>query len=380
MSLYRYNYPTAVVYGVGARREIAGRLQQLGAKRPLVVGDRGVAQLPFFGEIVQLLQAAGLEAGTFTEVWGNPVKSQVSAGVEAYKAHGADSIVALGGGAAMDVAKVIGLMATHPGDLFDYEDGKPDALPVNNPLPPCVAVPTTAGTGSEVGRSSVVSDDVTHVKKIIFDPKMLPNVAVVDPELTVGLPAAITAATGIDALTHNVEAFLAQGFHPLADGIALQGIRMVAAYLPACVEHPGDLEARGQMLLASLMGATAFQKGLGVTHSCAHALSTVVDMHHGLANALMMPACMRFNAEVAPERFALMAQAAGLEVADAAHFIAWLEALNARLGIPASLSAAGVEESHLEALVEIAVNDVCHPSNPRPVSREDFVALFRAAL
>ncbi len=380
MSLYRYNYPTAVVYGVGARREIAGRLQQLGAKRPLVVGDRGVAQLPFFGEIVGLLQAAGLEAGTFTEVWGNPVKSQVSAGVEAYKAHGADSIVALGGGAAMDVAKVIGLMATHPGDLFDYEDGKPDALPVNNPLPPCVAVPTTAGTGSEVGRSSVVSDDVTHVKKIIFDPKMLPNVAVVDPELTVGLPAAITAATGIDALTHNVEAFLARGFHPLADGIALQGIRMVAAYLPACVEHPGDLEARGQMLLASLMGATAFQKGLGVTHSCAHALSTVVDMHHGLANALMMPACMRFNAEVAPERFALMAQAAGLEVADAAHFIAWLEALNARLGIPASLSAAGVEASHLEALVEIAVNDVCHPSNPRPVSREDFVALFQAAL
>jgi len=380
MTLSTFNFPTAIVYGPGARQQVPSRLAALGVRRPLLVTDRGVAALDIFADVKGMLEAAGLAVASFSEIWGNPVESQVIEGVAAYKAHDADGIVALGGGAAIDVAKVIGLMATHPGDLFDYEDGKPDALPVNNALPPCIAIATTAGTGSEVGRSSVVSDDVSKIKKIIFDPQMLPRVAVLDAELTVGLPAGITAATGIDALTHNVEAYLAKGFHPICDGIALEGIRLVSRNLEKAVRTPGDLEARGQMLLASTMGATAFQKGLGVNHSCAHALSTVVDMHHGLANALMLPACMAFNAVAVPDRFAEMAHAAGCVERNADAFIAWLKYLNRAVGIPSSLGECGVKASDIDRLVEVAIHDVCHPSNPRPVTVADLRALFEAAL
>jgi alcohol dehydrogenase class IV len=322
------------------------------------------------------------------------VKSQVLAGVEAYRAHGADSIVGLGGGAALDVAKAIALMVNHPGDLFDYEDEKPGASPIDREIPYWVSVPTTAGTGSEVGRSTVVSDDESHVKKIIFSPRLLAARVFADPELTLELPAAVTAATGMDALTHLVESYLARGVQPLCDGIALEGVKLVARSLPAAVSFarrieageralrndPAHLSARGDMLNAALMGGVAFQKGLGVTHSLAHALSTVCDLHHGLANGIAIPYAMRFNRESSAGRLADLAHAASAERRDADGFIAWLERLRAEIGIPETLSAVGVSSEHLPKLVDIASGDACHPSNPRTVSRADFEKLFGSAL
>ncbi|MBW4653024.1 MAG: iron-containing alcohol dehydrogenase [Kaiparowitsia implicata GSE-PSE-MK54-09C] len=390
--LHTYSFPTAIVFGAGARWQLSGAVAQVGMQRPLVVSDRAVAQLPWFKPILESL--AALPVASFSEVWGNPVGSQVKAGLAAYRDHQADGIVAIGGGAPMDVAKAIALMAHHPGHLFEYEDGNPNGRPVNQPIPPIVAIPTTAGTGSEVGRSAVISDDETHAKKIMFDPRLLPQQVLADPELLLGLPAAITAATGMDALTHLIEAYLAQGFHPLCDGIALEGMRLVAAHLSDCVAFAerlaagesfsaeaaaAHLTARGGMLNASMMGAIAFQKGLGVTHSCAHALSTVCDTHHGLANAVMLPAAMRFNLPAAPERFLQMARVVMPEATRGEQFIDWIIALGDRIGIPPSLTALDVPSESIDRLVDVALHDECHLLNPHPVSSADFGAIYRDA-
>ncbi len=381
--IVRYSFPTAVRFGAGARHMLPAVLSEAAVRRPLFVTDRGVAELPWFAELVASV-AGDHATATFSGVWGNPVVSQVDAGAVAARTHDADAIVAVGGGAALDVAKAIALMQRHPGHLFDYEDGKPDARPVDQPLPYLVALPTTAGTGSEVGRSAVVSDDATHAKKIIFDPRLLARVVLADPELTLGLPAALTAATGVDALTHLVEAFLARGHHPMCDGIALEGVRLVAEHLEDAVRFAAEggdpaahLAARTGMLDASMMGAVAFQKGLGVNHSCAHALSTVCDTHHGRANALMLPTCMRFNLSAVPERFERLAATVG--AADGPGFIAWIEALLERVGLAVSLDAEGVPRAALDRLVIVALADGCHPSNPRPVSAQDLRALFTEA-
>lgn len=376
---HRFSFPTTIHYGAGVRSMLADNLKAAGVSRPLVVTDKGIAALPLLGEITGALGGAGLAAEVFSGIWGNPVKSQVEAGVAAFRAHKADGIVGLGGGAALDVAKAIALLATHPGDLFDYEDDKPGARPIDKDVPYWVAVPTTAGTGSEVGRSSVVSDDATHIKKIIFSPKLLAKAVFADPELTVGLPPAMTAATGMDALTHCVEAFLAKDYHPICDGIALEGLRLAAESLVTAYEKPNDLEARGAMLMASMMGAIAFQKGLGLTHSCAHALGTVADMHHGLANGIMIDHALAFNAEVSADRFRRMAQTVGLADPGAKSFLAWLGDLKKKVGVPARLRDAKIDESQLDKLVEIATADGCHPNNPKPVTRSDFAAIFRAA-
>jgi alcohol dehydrogenase class IV len=352
-------------------------LQQAGARRPLLVTDKGVVDLPWWREF----EVDG--TATFSEIWGNPVKSQVTAGVKAAKAHNADAIVAVGGGAATDVAKAIALMLHHPGDLFDYEDGKPDARAVDQEIPYLVALPTTAGTGSEVGRSAVVSDDSTHVKKIIFSARLLPNQVLADPELTVGLPPSITAATGMDAITHLMEAYLAKGENPLCDGIALEGLYLASQSLADCVAYaaqkdpgsPDHLDKRKMMLNASMMGAIAFQKGLGVTHSMAHALSTVCDLHHGLANGILVPICMKFNQEVVPNRFDRMAQIVGVP-----DIPTWLAGLNTTIGIPRTLSAVGVDATHIDDLVKIALVDGCHLCNPRTVSEEQFRSLFEEAI
>src|SRR5439155_11256989 len=275
--------------------------------------DKGLAALPLPGEVMDGLREAGLEPATFADVAGNPVGSQVEAGVAAYRAHRADAIVGLGGGAALDVAKAVAVMAVHPGTLFEYEDGKPGARPIDREVPCWVALPTTAGTGSEVGRSAVISDDTTHVKKIVFSPRLLARAVFADPEVTLGLPARVTAATGMDALTHCIEAFLARDYHPICDGIALEGLRLAARALPRCVETPQDIQARSDMMMASMMGAIAFQKGLGLVHSCAHALSTVADLHHGFANGVMIDRALRFNLESSARKFERMAQAVGLE-------------------------------------------------------------------
>jgi len=394
MTIHQYNFPTRIQFGPGAAKLIGPALKEAGKKRPLIVTDRGLAPLSPVTDTSARLASEGLATAVFEGVWGNPVKSQVTAGVAAYREHGADAIVGLGGGAAIDVAKAILVMVHHPGDLFDYEDEKPGALPIDREIPYWVSVPTTAGTGSEVGRSTVISDDTTHVKKIIFSPRLLAARAFLDPELTLGLPAAVTAATGMDALTHLVEAYLAKGFQPLCDGIALSGVRLVAEGLGPAVElaariEQGEralltsvehLEARGKMLNAATMGGVAFQKGLGVTHSLAHALSTVCDLHHGLANGIAIPYAMAFNASVAGDRLSDLARMVGAKDASAAGFIAWLEALRQRIGIPNTLRAVGVRDEHLERLVSIAVADACHPNNPRPVTEADFQSLFRQAL
>ena len=370
-----FNYPTRMIFGPGTRAQLGDMLKSRGKQRPLIVTDRGIANLPFLQEIVDILKGAGLAPAVYSEIFGNPDKPQVTNGVDAYRAHNADSFIILGGGAALDVGKVIALMINHPGDVFDYEDGNPNMPPVDKDIPFNIAVPTTAGTGSEVGRSSVISDE-HHVKRIIFDPRMLPPLVVADPELTVGLPAGVTAATGVDALSHSVEAFLAKGYHPMADGIALEGIRLVKENLETAVKEPKNLVARGNMLMASSMGAAAFQKGLGVTHSCAHALSAVCDLHHGLAIAIMLPPCMRFNAVALPDRMKRLQAAVDTKLS----FDRWLEELNTRVGLPLRLSDAGVKAEHIPQLVEIAVKDVCHGCNVREVSAADFEALFREAL
>ena len=239
-----------------------------------------------------------------------------------------------------------------------------------------MALPTTAGTGSEVGRSAVISDEGTHVKKIVFSPRLLARAVFADPEVTLGLPAKVTAATGMDALTHCIEAYLAKDYHPICDGIALEGLRLAARALPRCVEAPGDLAARGDMMMASMMGAIAFQKGLGLVHSCAHALSTVADLHHGLANGVMIDRALRFNLESSAWKFERMAQAVGLEDATGEGFLGWLRELKARIGIPANLQAAGVDRAELDRLSLLAFQDTCHLNNPRPVRQDDFKRIY----
>ena len=378
MTIHRFAFPTTIHFGVGARSRIGSDLVEAGVARPLVVTDGGVSGLPFYAELVADLEAAGLDPATYDGVAGNPTIGQVTTGVDAYRAHGADGIVGVGGGAALDVAKAVGLMANHPGTLLDYEDEVPGSLPVG-PIPHFVAVPTTAGTGSEVGRSAVISDD-DHRKRIIFSPELLAKAVYADPELTVGLPPSITAATGMDALTHNVEAYLAKGYHPICDGIALEGVRLAAANLARAVADGTDLDARGGMLMSSMMGAIAFQKGLGAVHSTAHALGTAVDMHHGLANALMIDHALALNTEAVPERFATMAQTVGLDDPGPLSFLRWLRDLKAEIGMPATLTAAGVGADRLDELAALAEADACWANNPVPVDLEQFRHVFATAL
>lgn len=379
MGISTYSFPTSIHFGAGARARAPQHLLERGFKAPLIVTDRDVAKLPFATEFVAALEKAGLRPTVFSGVWGNPVKSQVTAGVAAFAKASADSIIGIGGGAALDVAKAIALMIHHPGDLFDYEDDKPGARPFDQKIPYWIALPTTSGTGSEVGRSSVISDDTTHIKKIIFSPRLLAPAVFADPELTLGLPPGVTAATGMDALTHNIEAFLAKADHPICDGIALEGVRLAALHLVRATQTGTDIAARGGMMMSSMMGAIAFQKGLGVVHSCAHALGTVCDMHHGLANAVMIDHALKHNVEAVPERFSRMATTVGLADASPKGFLQWLSGLKQALKIPQTLAAAKVERSALEKLAQVAVEDGCHPSSPRAYVHADFIKIFEEA-
>jgi hypothetical protein len=389
MTISRFSFPTTIHFGPGARRLVADHLKAQRVLRPLIVTDRGIAPLPLLAEFRATL--TGLDAAVYSEIWGNPVRSQVNAGVSMYKTHRADAVIGLGGGAALDVAKAVALMATNHGEVLEYAWDHPQTRTIDRELPYFIALPTTAGTGSEVGRSSVVSDDVTHVKKIIFSPKLLARCVFADPELTLDLPPAITAATGMDALTHNVESYLSPAYHPLCDGIALEGVRIAARALPIAYRDGKNLAARSDMLMSSMMGAVAFQKDLGAVHSCAHALSTVADLHHGLANGIMIDHVMRFNLPAATTKLAELARVAGVagagsmaEEAAAGAFVAWLTQMKADLGIPATLSAwtspRPVTHADVPALVDVAIDDVCHQTNPRPCTRADFERIFAAAI
>src|SRR6266542_1895286 len=344
MNISRFAFPTTIHFGPGARKLVAEHLRVQGVERPLIVTDRGIAPLPLLAKFVEGMK--GLDVAVYSEIWGNPVKSQVEKGVAAYRAHRADAVIGLGGGAALDVAKAIALMTTHMGDVLEYAWDHPHVRPIEHDLPHFIALPTTAGTGSEVGRSSVISDDKTHIKKIIFSPMLLAKAVFADPELTLDLPPHITAATGMDALTHNVESYLSPAYHPLCDGIALEGARIAAKALRTAVREPHNIDARSDMLMASMMGAIAFQKDLGAVHSCAHALSTVADFHHGLANGVMIDHVMRFNLPAAVGKMAELAHVVGvggagkMSDAEAAQaFIDWLAAMKRELHIPATLGA-----------------------------------------
>ena len=377
MTIHRFSFPTDIRFGAGARHDVAEYLRERGIRRPLIVTDKGLAALPILKDFAASLK--GLETSVYGGVFGNPDRSQVRGGVDAFKAHGADSVIGFGGGAALDVAKAVAVMAAHEGDILEYAWDHPSVRPIVNGLPLFIALPTTSGTGSEVGRSSVISDETTHVKKIVFNPALLAKAVFADPELTLDLPAHVTAATGMDALTHNVESYLSPAYHPLCDGIALEGVRIAAHALEKAVKEPRDIAARSDMMMASMMGAIAFQKDLGAVHSCAHALGTVVDMHHGLANAMMIDHVMRFNRDAAERKMAELARVSGAG-SDAESFVQWLVELKSRIGIPARLGERGVKPEHVPRLVEIAVKDTCHQTNPKPCSAADFTRLFESAL
>ena len=377
MSISRFSFPTSIQFGPGARKLVGVHLRDHGLRRPLIVTDKGLAALPVLKEFMAHLDT-GLDVGVFSGVFGNPTCAQVMDGAAAYKTHRADCVIGFGGGAALDVAKVVALMAVHDGHILEYVWDHPQVRPIVNALPYFVALPTTSGTGSEVGRSSVVSEDDTHLKRIVFSPKILARVVFADPELTLALPAHVTAATGMDALTHNVESYLSPAYHPLCDGIALEGTRIAARALATAVHEPKNLLARSDMMMASMMGAIAFQKDLGAVHSCAHALGAVCDLHHGLANALMIEPVMKFNFEAAPAKFAELAHVVGAKSAE--DFIPWLRRLKADIGIAKSLSAVGVTRERIPALVAIADKDICHQTNPRPCGTEDFARFFEQAM
>jgi len=386
MTIHRFAFPTTIHFGPGARKLVGQHLAGRGVKRPLIVTDRGIASLPLLKAFVADLSR--FDVAVYSDIWGNPVKSQVENGVAAFKSHGADAIVGLGGGAAVDVAKAIALMTNHPGNVLEYAWDHPRVRPIEHELPYLVALPTTAGTGSEVGRSSVISDDRTHIKKVIFSQALLAKAVFADPELTLDLPPHITAATGMDALTHNIESYLSPEYHPLCDGIALEGTRIAAKSLRTAVSEPHDLEARSDMLMASMMGAIAFQKDLGAVHSCAHALSTVADLHHGLANGIMIDHVMRFNLLAATAKMAELAHVVGVakatEEPSARAFIDWLTSLKRELAIPATLGAYAANRpvtlADIPALVDVAIDDTCHQTNPRPCTRADFERIFAEAM
>lgn len=378
-SINQYNFPTTIRFGPGASRELGDHLKKQGLKHPLVVTDATVAQLPFFKTITGEVSSKGLAPLVFSDIHKNPVKSDVYKGADVYDAGKCDSVVGIGGGAALDVARAIVLRINHREDLFKYDDLIGGDVYVTHDVPYFVTLPTTAGTGSEVGRSAIISDDDTHQKKILFSPKLLAKVVFADPLLTMELPAPVTAATGMDALTHNVEAFLAKMPHPMAEGIALEGISMISQSLEKAVTKP-DLESRSMMLMASMMGAVAFQKGLGVVHSLAHPLSSLLDTHHGLANAVNIPYGMEFNIAGFEDKFRRIARALELKEETGNAVIEYLFNLNRRIGIPVKLRDIGVRPEHLDTLADLAFADFAHPNNPKPVSRADFRALYEKAL
>jgi len=378
------SFPTRIVFGAGAVAEVPRQLERLGVKRPLVVTDRGVVSSGIAARLGAVLDLARVPHALFDGVDANPTGATIDRALAAWRGSGCDGIVGLGGGSPIDAAKAVRLMATHPPPIARYDDAQDGWRHVTADLPPMVAIPTTAGTGSEVGRSFVVTLEETGRKTVVFAPPLMPSVAVCDPELTYGLPPHLTAATGMDALTHNLEALASKGFHPLADALARKGLEICGRHLLRAVRNGRDEEARSQMMVAAITGACAFQKGLGAAHALAHALGAVAGVHHGLANAVVLPEVMAFNLPAAPEALAEAAVAlgempgAGPE-ALARRAVERVRALARDAGIPPRLRDVGVREEQLPGLAAKAFEDACHRTNPRPCQAADLEALLRAA-
>lgn len=371
-----WSYPTAIRFGAGRLRELPEACAAAGLSRPLLVTDRGLADLPITAQALDILEAAGLGRALFAEVDPNPTETNLAAGRTAYREGGHDGVVAFGGGSGLDLGKMVAFMAGQTRPVWDFEDigdwwTRADA----EAIAPIVAVPTTAGTGSEVGRASVLTNSETHEKKIIFHPKVLPSVVIADPELTVGLPPAITAGTGMDAFAHCLEAYCSPHYHPMSEGIALEGMRLVKENLPVAHANGSDLQARAQMMAAAMMGAVAFQKGLGAIHALSHPIGAVHNTHHGTTNAVVMQPVLRFNRPAVEGRLARAAAYLGLS-GGFEGFYAFVGALNAQLGIPSSLTALGVKSPQIDALVASALRDPSTGGNPVEMTAENTRALL----
>jgi alcohol dehydrogenase class IV len=376
-----WSYPTTIRFGAGRIQELPDVCRALGITRPLLVTDPGLANMPMVRNAIANNAAAGLPTGQFHEIQPNPVGRNVDDGVAVMREGGHDGVIAWGGGSGMDAAKAIALLVGQSRPIWDFEDRadwwtRADAAAI----PPIIAVPTTAGTGSEVGRASVITDESDHTKKIIFHPKMMPSVVISDPELTVGLPANITAWTGMDALAHNLEAYSAPGYHPMADGIALEGMRLVKEYLPRATADGKDLVARGNMLVAATMGATSFQKGLGAIHSLSHPIGALFHTHHGRTNAVVMPYVMAFNRDAVAERYAALARYLGLPQPSFDAVMTWVLELRDELSIDHTLRELGVDDSQTDELIRQAANDPTAGTNPVPLNQDNLGRIFRNAM
>jgi alcohol dehydrogenase class IV len=375
-----WSYPTAIKFGAGRISELGDACAAAGVKRPLLVTDRGLASMAITQNALDLMEQAGLGRAMFADVDANPTEVNLAAGLEVYKSGNHDGVIAFGGGSGLDLGKMVAFMSGQTRPLWDYEDigdWWTRADPAG--IAPIVAVPTTAGTGSEVGRASVITNSQTHVKKIIFHPKVLPAVVICDPELTVGMPKMITAGTGMDAFAHCLEAYSSPHYHPMSQGIALEGLRLVNTYLPRAYKDGTDLEARAHMMSAAMMGAVAFQKGLGAIHALSHPVGAVFNTHHGTTNAAVMSACLAFNRPAIEDRIeqasAYLGIAGGFD-----GFAARVVELNEMFSIPKGLTAMGVDASRLDELTDMALQDPSVGGNPVEMTKENTRALFDAAM
>ena len=386
MSPSIFSFPNKIIFGVGTINTLAEQLSAFSPHKVLLVTDGGIRQVGLANEVTQRLEAARIDYAIFDGIHGNPVEEDVFDGVEVFRKEGCDFVIGMGGGSPLDVAKLICLKATHPLPLEEYEVLNGGLDKISSDLPSMLAIPTAAGTGSEVGRGAVVTIKSLDRKALVFSPHLLPKAAIVDPELTVGLPKALTAATGMDALTHNLESYLSTVYHPICDAIALAGIKLVAQNLRPAVENGGDLQARGAMMMAAMMGAIAFQKELGVTHSLAHPLSTVAGVHHGLANAILLPYTMAFNRKTATDQLKDIAAAFGVNI----HALSLEEGAQAAIdqvaqlcrdiGIPSRLREVNVTAEMIPRLARQAMADGCHLTNPRPCTEGDMINLYQQAI
>jgi alcohol dehydrogenase class IV len=375
-----WSYPTAVRFGPGRIKELAEACRAAGISRPLLVTDAGLAKLPITEKALGLLKEAGLPVVLFSDVQSNPLESNVEAGIAAFRSGGHDGVVAFGGGSGLDTAKVIAFMAGQSRPLWDFEDigdwwtrADPDKIA------PIVAVPTTAGTGSEVGRAGVVTQESTHTKKVIFHPKMMPKVVICDPELTVGMPPAITMGTGMDALAHCLEAYCALSYHPMAEGMAVEGMRLIFVNLPKAVADGKNLEARAHMMSAAAIGATAFQKGLGAIHALSHPVGALYNTHHGTTNGVFMPYVLVFNRPAIEEKIERLAGYLGIP----GGFDGFLQAvldLRKETGVPHDLRALGIDDSRIDTIVEMSLVDPTAGGNPVPLTKAASRKIFEAAL
>ena len=375
-----WSYPTAIRFGAGRIAEIGEACAAAGIKRPLLVTDKGLANLPITTKTLDLMEAAGLGRAMFAQVDPNPNEKNLEAGIKVFKDGNHDGVIAFGGGSGLDLGKMVAFMADQKGSVWDYEDigdwwTRADA----DAIYPNVAVPTTAGTGSEVGRASVLTNSETHVKKIIFHPKVLPSVVICDPELTVGMPKPITAGTGMDAFAHCLEAFCSPHYHPMSQGIALEGLRLVKEYLPRAYADGSDLEARAHMMSAAAMGATAFQKGLGAIHALSHPLGAVYNTHHGTTNAVVMPPVLRFNRPAIEDRLTQASAYLGIS-GGFDGFFDYVLKLREDLAIPDKMSALGVGTDRIDELAAMAIEDPSCGGNPVELTVKNLTELFKQSI